>query len=72
MKTQYQVTICYKAIITINIDAENEEEAKIKSVEVMKRQRDKMFKINGFDLQYDGINFNNNSNLPLSVWQRIK
>lgn len=53
--TNYQVTICYKAIININVKADNEIEARQEAVEIMKVQRDKMFRRRGFDLQDDNF-----------------
>jgi hypothetical protein len=38
----YQATIGYKAIITIQVKAENEKEAKEMALEIMKQQRDKI------------------------------
>ncbi|MFA5195585.1 MAG: hypothetical protein WC401_07285 [Bacteroidales bacterium] len=53
MKTNYQVTFGYKAIITIGVKAENEEQAKKEATEILKSNRDKMFKANNIDLQDD-------------------
>jgi ribosomal protein L21 len=55
MKSNYQVTIGYKAVITVDITAGSEEEAKKKAIEIMKAQRDKMYKKHGFDLQGDTL-----------------
>lgn len=42
MKTNYQVTIGYKAIITIDVKAENEEQAKKMALEKMRHASDRM------------------------------
>lgn len=49
----YQVTIGYKSVICIEVRADDENEAKEKAIEIMKVQRDKMFKKTGVDLQDD-------------------
>lgn len=54
-KTNYQVTIGYKAVISIDVMSESEKDAKEYAVELMKKQRDKMFRISGFDLQDDNF-----------------
>lgn len=46
--TNYQVTIGYKACISVNIKANNEADAKRIAVEMMSNQKDKMFKKDGF------------------------
>jgi hypothetical protein len=55
MKTNYQITIGYKAVITMDVVAENEKEAKEFAIECMKTRRDKMFKKQGVDLQDDNF-----------------
>lgn len=39
----FQVIIGYKSVICIDVKAENEDEAKKKALEIMGKQRDKMF-----------------------------
>lgn len=41
--TNYQITIGYKAVITINVKADNEEEAKKKAIEQMRKSSAKMY-----------------------------
>lgn len=53
MKTNYQVTIAYKAIITIDVKADSEDAAKKMAIEKMGKQRDKMFASNQVSLQDD-------------------
>jgi hypothetical protein len=53
--TNYQVTIGYKAVISISIKAVDEDDAKEQAVEIMKKQRDKMFKRQDFELQDDSF-----------------
>lgn len=40
--TNYEVTIGYKAVISINVKAESEEDAKVMAVDIMRQRRDKM------------------------------
>jgi hypothetical protein len=40
--TNYQITIGYKAIITVNVKADNEEDAKKKAIEQMRKSSSKM------------------------------
>lgn len=42
MKTNYKVTIGYKAIISIDVKADDEKQAKEMAIEIMKKRRDKM------------------------------
>jgi uncharacterized protein YbjQ (UPF0145 family) len=53
MKTHYQITIGYRAIITIDVKADSEEEAKEQALKIMTTQRDKMFKNGVINLQDD-------------------
>jgi hypothetical protein len=55
MKTNYQVTFGYKAIICIHVKSESEEEAKEKAIEVLKINRDKMYKNGNLELQDDNF-----------------
>ena len=55
MKTNYQVTFGYKAIITVDIKADNEEDAKNEAVEILKINRDKMYRNRSISLQDDNI-----------------
>lgn len=50
--TNYQITIGYKAIITINVKAENEEDAKKKAIEQMRKSSAKMYS-NSVQIQDD-------------------
>jgi hypothetical protein len=55
MKTNYQVTFGYKAIITINVKAVDEKQAKEEATEILKTERDRMFKKNNINLQDDNF-----------------
>lgn len=67
--TNYQVTIGYKAIITINVKAENEKEAKDWALEVMKMRRDKM---RNKDLNIEDDNFKADGVLDMdATWNDI-
>lgn len=50
----YQITIGYKAVICVNIKADNEEEAKETAIEKFAAQKSKIFK-NGIELQDDNF-----------------
>lgn len=51
----YQVTIGYKAVISIMVDSDSEQEAKDFAVKEMGRRRDLMFRKNGIELQDDSF-----------------
>lgn len=44
--TNYQITIGYKAVITINVKADNEDDAKKKGIEQMRKSSTKMYSAN--------------------------
>ena len=67
----YQVTIGYKACISIDIKAESEDQAKKKAVEIMKKQRDKMFTKTGFDLQDDSFKADGVLNMD-ETWNMVQ
>jgi len=50
----YQITIGYKAVISVSVKANSEEEAKEKALEKFKKNKDKLF-VNGIDLQDDNF-----------------
>lgn len=56
--TNYQVTIMYKAIITVNISASDEEDAKEIAITEFEKQRDKMFKTSKTVLEDDNYKAN--------------
>lgn len=68
--TNYQVTIGYKAVITISIKAESEIEAKKQAIDKMIKQRDKMFLDKSVDLQDDTIKANGVLNLD-ETWNML-
>jgi ribosomal protein L21 len=51
--TNYQVTIGYKAVVSVDVKANNEKEAKEKAIEVFKKQKDKIYNRGGVYLQDD-------------------
>lgn len=53
--TNYQVTIGYKSVICIDVKADSEDEAKEKAIEIMKKERDKMFNRQNVNLQDDSF-----------------
>lgn len=56
--TNYQVTIGYKAVISIDVKADSEDEAKKKAIKIMEKSRDKMVsstvQINDDNFKADG------------------
>lgn len=42
MKTEYQITIGYRAVINVSVKAETEAEAKSKGLEIFRNAKDKM------------------------------
>lgn len=50
--TNYEITIGYKAVITVDIKANSEQEAKEKAINEFVKNRDKMFR-SKVDLQDD-------------------
>ena len=48
----YQVTIGYKAVIVVNVKADNESTAKSKAIQKLTDNKDKMF-VKGIELQDD-------------------
>lgn len=53
MKKNYQVTIGYRAVISIHVKAEDEKTAKEQALKIMKQKRDKMFDQKTIFLQDD-------------------
>jgi hypothetical protein len=53
MKTNYQITIGYKAVITVDVKADNQKEAEQAAIELFKKNKDKMFKSESILLQDD-------------------
>lgn len=51
-KTKYQITIGYKAVVCINIKANDEKEAKEIAIEQFRIAKDRIYK-NGVELQDD-------------------
>jgi len=67
----YQVTIGYKAVININLKAKDEKEAKELAVELMGKQRDKMFNISSFELQDDNFKADGILNMD-ETWNMVQ
>jgi len=70
MKTHYQVTFGYKAIITVDIKADNEEDAKNEAVEILKINRDKMYRNGNISLQDDNFKPDGILNMD-ETWNQI-
>ena len=55
MKTHYQITVLYKALITIDVKAISEEEAKSQAIGILKTNKDKMYRNGAINLQDDNF-----------------
>ena len=53
--TNYEIIIGYKAVISVNVEAINEEDAKKIALEKFRKQKDK-FNKNGVTIQDDNFN----------------
>lgn len=51
----YQVTIGYRAVVCVDVKAENEKGAKETAVEIFKQQKDKIYRKRGIELQDDNF-----------------
>lgn len=70
MKTNYQVTFGYKAIITVDVKAVDENQAKEEAVKILKANRDKMFRSNNISLQDDNFKPNGILNMD-ETWNQF-
>lgn len=52
---KYQVTFGYRAVITVDVKAKTEEEAKEKATDIMKKRRDKMYVAGKLEIQDDNF-----------------
>jgi hypothetical protein len=55
MKTEYQVTIGYKAVVCVSVISESEERAREQALAIFKADHEKWFKKRGVDLQDDNF-----------------
>jgi hypothetical protein len=69
MKTNYQTTIMYKALVCLNVRANNEEEAKSLSIELMKKGRSRLCS-RDIELQDDNFKVNGILNMD-ETWNQI-
>lgn len=69
-KTNFQVTIGYKAVVCVDVYAENEEKAKLYAIEMFKNSKDKIFKRN-IDLQDDNYGVNGILDMD-STWNMVQ
>lgn len=53
--TKYQATIGYKSVITINVKADSEDEAKQKAFDLFKKHRDEKMYSNKIELNDDNF-----------------
>lgn len=70
MKTNFQITIGYKAVICVDVKASDEKEAKEKALELFKKQRDKMMFTNQIQLQDDTFNTHGILNMD-ETWNQL-
>jgi hypothetical protein len=70
MKTNYQITVGYKAIITIDVKSNSEDEAKKEALEVLKTNRDKMFRNGNIRLQDDNFKADGILNMD-ETWNQL-
>lgn len=70
MKTNYQITIGYKAVVCVDVKASDEKEAKEKSLELFKKQRDKMMFTSQIQLQDDTFNTHGILNMD-ETWNQL-
>ena len=69
-KTNFQVTIGYKAVVCVNVKAENEKEAKEKAMEIFKNRKDKIYTRTEIDLQDDNYGANGCLNMD-ETWNML-
>lgn len=69
-KTNFQVTIGYKAVVVVNVKAENEKEAKEKAVEIFKNRKDKIYTRTELELQDDNYGANGCLNMD-ETWNML-
>lgn len=53
--TNYQITIGYKAVITVDVKAESEDEAKAKAIDLFQKERWKMNQKQNVSIQDDSF-----------------
>lgn len=70
MKTNYQITIGYKAVICVDVKASDEKEAKEKALEMFKKSRDKSFSTNSIHIQDDTFNTHGILNMD-ETWNKL-
>jgi hypothetical protein len=70
MKTHYQVTVGYKAVITIDVRTTSEEEAKKMAIDILSTNRDKMFRNGAIHLQDDTFNADGILNMD-ETWNQL-
>jgi D-alanine-D-alanine ligase-like ATP-grasp enzyme len=54
-KTNCSITIGYKAVISVNVKADNEEDAKTIALEIFKASKEKMYRRNDVTLEDDNF-----------------
>lgn len=70
MKTNFQITIGYKAVVCVDVKASDEKEAKEKALELFKKQRDKMMFTSQIQLQDDTFNTHGILNMD-ETWNQL-
>jgi hypothetical protein len=69
-KHNYQITIGYKAVITINVKEISEEEAKRVAIEIFKIDKNKMFRSSDINLEDDNFKADGCLNMD-ETWNMI-
>ena len=70
MKTNYQITFAYKAIITIDVNSIDEDQAKKEATEILKKSRNKMFRSKYISLEDDNFKPNGILNMD-ETWNQF-
>ena len=52
-KSEFEVTIGYKSVVTVNVKAENEEQAKKMAIDLFNKDRNKWYATKNIQLQDD-------------------
>ncbi|HJV19302.1 MAG TPA: hypothetical protein VJ499_04920 [Flavisolibacter sp.] len=68
--TNYEVTIGYRAVISINVNAENEQESKQKAIEIFEKGRGRLSGSKGINIQDDRFDADGIVNMD-ETWNSI-
>ena len=68
--TNYQITVGYRSVLSIDVKAATEGEAKAKAIEIMNKVRDKINSVRECQIQDDTFNANSVLNMD-ETWNMI-